>query len=48
MGGVDVLIDDAAYDYRADIGALDLARIKDMFETTSSDWSTSPTASFPR
>jgi len=33
MGGVDVLINNAAYDYRADIGALDLARMKDMFET---------------
>lgn len=33
MGGVDALINNAAYDYRADIGALDLARMKDMFET---------------
>ena len=33
MGGVDVLINNAAYDYRAEIGALDLARMKDMFET---------------
>jgi len=33
MGGVDVLINNAAYDYRADIGALDLARMKDMFAT---------------
>jgi 3-oxoacyl-[acyl-carrier protein] reductase len=33
MGGVDVLINNAAYDYRADIGALDLARMKDVFET---------------
>ena len=33
MGGVDVLINNAAYDYRADIGALDVARMKDMFET---------------
>jgi len=33
MGGVDVLINNAAYDYRADIGALDLARMKDLFET---------------
>ena len=33
MGGVDVLIDNAAYAYRADIGALDLARMRDLFET---------------
>ena len=33
MGGVDVLINNAAYDYRADIGALDLVRMKEMFET---------------
>ena len=33
MGGVDVLVNNAAYDYRADIGALDVAKMKDMFET---------------
>jgi 3-oxoacyl-[acyl-carrier protein] reductase len=33
MGGVDVLINNAAYDYRADIGELDVARMKDLFET---------------
>ena len=33
MGGVDLLINNAAYDYRADIGALDVARMKDMFVT---------------
>ena len=33
MGGVDVLINNAAYDYRADIGALDVAKMKDLFET---------------
>jgi 3-oxoacyl-[acyl-carrier protein] reductase len=33
MGGVDVLINNAAYDYRADIGSLDLARMKELFET---------------
>jgi 3-oxoacyl-[acyl-carrier protein] reductase len=33
MGGVDVLINNAAFDYRADIGALDLDRMKQVFET---------------
>jgi 3-oxoacyl-[acyl-carrier protein] reductase len=33
MDGVDVLVNNAAYDYRADIGALDVARMKDLFET---------------
>jgi 3-oxoacyl-[acyl-carrier protein] reductase len=33
MGGVDVLINNAAYDYRADIGELDVARMKALFET---------------
>lgn len=33
MGGVDVLVNNAAYDYRAEIGALDVARMKDLFET---------------
>ena len=33
MGGIDVLVNNAAYGYRADIGALDVARMKEMFET---------------
>ena len=33
MGGVDVLVNNAAYDYRAEIGALDVAKMKDLFET---------------
>jgi 3-oxoacyl-[acyl-carrier protein] reductase len=33
MGGVDVLVNNAAYDYRAEIGSLDVARMKDLFET---------------
>ena len=33
MGGVDVLINNAAYGYRAEIGALDVDRMKEMFET---------------
>jgi 3-oxoacyl-[acyl-carrier protein] reductase len=33
MGGVDVLINNAAYAYRADIGALDVDQMKQMFET---------------
>ncbi len=33
MGGIDVLINNAAYDYRAEIGALDVGRMKEMFET---------------
>jgi 3-oxoacyl-[acyl-carrier protein] reductase len=33
MGGVDVLINNAAYGYRAEIGALDVARMKEMFDT---------------
>jgi 3-oxoacyl-[acyl-carrier protein] reductase len=33
MGGVDVLINNAAYAYRAEIGALDVERMKEMFET---------------
>jgi 3-oxoacyl-[acyl-carrier protein] reductase len=33
MGGVDVLVNNAAYDYRAEIGALDVARMKAMFDT---------------
>jgi 3-oxoacyl-[acyl-carrier protein] reductase len=33
MGGVDVLVNNAAYAYRAEIGALDVDRMKEMFET---------------
>ncbi len=33
MGGVDVLVNNAAYDYRAEIGALDVTRMKELFET---------------
>jgi len=33
MGGVDVLVNNAAYDYRAEIGALDVGRMKTMFDT---------------
>jgi len=33
MGGIDVLVNNAAYGYRANIGALDVARMKEMFET---------------
>jgi len=33
MGGVDVLVNNAAYAYRAEIGALDLDRMKQMFDT---------------
>lgn len=33
MGGIDVLINNAAYAYRADIGALDVDAMKRMFET---------------
>lgn len=33
MGGVDVLINNAAYAYRAEIGALDVGKMKAMFET---------------
>jgi 3-oxoacyl-[acyl-carrier protein] reductase len=33
MGGVDVLINNAGYAYRGEIGALDLERMKEMFET---------------
>lgn len=33
MGGVDVLINNAAYGYRAEIGDIDLAQMKAMFET---------------
>ena len=33
MGGIDVLINNAAFDYRAEIGTLDIGRMKDLFET---------------
>jgi 3-oxoacyl-[acyl-carrier protein] reductase len=33
MGGVDVLINNAAYAYRAEIGALDVDKMKQMFDT---------------
>ena len=33
MGGVDVLVNNAGYAYRAEIGALDVDRMKEMFDT---------------
>ena len=33
MGGVDVLVNNAAYAYPAEIGALDVDRMKEMFDT---------------
>lgn len=33
MGGVDVLVNNAAYGYRAEIGALDVDQMKKMFDT---------------
>ena len=33
MGGIDVLVNNAAFDYRAEIGALDVGRMKTMFDT---------------
>ena len=33
MGGVDVLVNNAGYAYRAEIGAIDLTRMKAMFDT---------------
>jgi 3-oxoacyl-[acyl-carrier protein] reductase len=33
MGGVDVLINNAAYGYRAEIGDLDLRQMREMFDT---------------
>jgi 3-oxoacyl-[acyl-carrier protein] reductase len=33
MGGVDVLVNNAAYGYRAEIGELDVERMKAMFDT---------------
>ena len=33
MGGVDVLVNNAGYAYRAEIGALDVAAMREMFDT---------------
>ena len=33
MGGVDVLVNNAAFDYRAEIGALDVDKMKALFDT---------------
>ena len=33
MGGIDVLVNNAAYAYRGEIGALDVSRMKEMFDT---------------
>lgn len=33
MGGIDVLVNNAGYAYRAEIGALDLAQMRAMFDT---------------
>jgi len=33
MGGIDVLVNNAAYGYRAEIGALDVAAMRTMFDT---------------
>src|SRR4051812_14441487 len=33
MGGIDVLVNNAAYGYRAEIGELDVAQMKAMFDT---------------
>src|SRR5689334_2079840 len=33
MGGIDVLINNAAYDYRAEIGALDVSKMRKLFDT---------------
>lgn len=33
MGGIDVLVNNAAYGYRAEIGALDVEQMKAMFDT---------------
>src|SRR5262245_49951520 len=33
MGGVDVLVNNAGYAYRAEIGSLDVAAMKEMFDT---------------
>jgi 3-oxoacyl-[acyl-carrier protein] reductase len=33
MGGIDVLVNNAGYAYRGEIGSLDVGRMKEMFET---------------
>jgi 3-oxoacyl-[acyl-carrier protein] reductase len=33
MGGIDVLVNNAAYAYRGEIGALDVSKMKEMFDT---------------
>ncbi len=33
MGGIDVLVNNAAFDYRAEIGNLDVAKMRTLFET---------------
>ena len=33
MGGIDVLVNNAAYAYRGEIGELDVAKMKEMFDT---------------
>jgi 3-oxoacyl-[acyl-carrier protein] reductase len=33
LGGVDVLVNNAAYAYRGEIGALDVSKMKEMFDT---------------
>ena len=33
MGGIDVLVNNAGYAYRGEIGALDVAKMKEMFDT---------------
>jgi 3-oxoacyl-[acyl-carrier protein] reductase len=33
MGGIDVLVNNAAYAHRGEIGALDVAKMKEMFDT---------------
>jgi 3-oxoacyl-[acyl-carrier protein] reductase len=33
MGGIDVLVNNAGYAYRGEIGALDVSKMKEMFET---------------
>ncbi len=33
MGGIDVLVNNAAFDYRAEIGALDVGKMKTLFDT---------------
>ena len=45
MGGVDVLINNAGYAYRGEIGALDVDAMRTMFETNVFGWWTSAIAS---